>query len=115
MSETFKSGYMVFIQSDKLEGDEWWKAKEWQKTEFMKAMEFGTMKSMCYPNPVTVTEPFKCEENGFTYKFIILDDWGPVYLENIDTGKQREVKYFRLIKHNEQQAHVMSKGLIKKK
>ena len=73
------------------------------------------MKSMCYPNPVTESDPFKCDENGFTYKFIILDDWGPVFLENIDTGKQREVKYFHLCKHGEQQVFVMSKGLIKKK
>ena len=78
-------------------------------------MKFGTMKSMCYPNPVTESDPFKCDENGFTYKFIILNDWGPVYLENMDTGTQREVKYLELIKYSENQAYAISKGKIKKK
>ena len=79
MSKTFKSGYMIYVQTDKPTGDEWWKATKWQEEEFMKAMEFGTMKSMGAPNPITESEPFKCKENGFNYKFIILNDWGPVF------------------------------------
>ena len=113
MPKTFESGYMVFVQSDHPSGNEWWKAKTWQKEEFIKAMEFGTQKSMCYPNPVTESKPFRCSENGFNYKFIILNDWGPVFLENIDTGKQREVKYLNLEPHDENQAFQTSKGKVK--
>jgi len=97
-SLTFSNGYLIFVEGDKPGGIEWWLATDWQKQEFMKAMEIGTMKSMGRPHPVTKTDPFKCMENGFTYRFIILNDWEPVYLENMDTKKQREIKYIDLNK-----------------
>ena len=90
---SYPNGYMVFVKGDY---DNWWIATEWQKKEFINAMNFGTMKSMGAPNPRTESEQFKCEENGFTYRFIIINDWGPVYIENIDTKKKREIKYIDL-------------------
>lgn len=89
----YPSGYLIFIEGDK---NEWFRAFEWQKNEFMKAMKFGTMKTMCYPNPITKSEPFK--EKGYKYRFIILNDWGPVFIENMNTKKQREIKYIELNK-----------------
>ena len=67
---------------------------KWQADEFIKVMKFGTMKSMGYPNPRIETEPFK--NNGYQYQFIILNDWGPCYLKNMDTGKEREIIYHHL-------------------
>ena len=96
-NNVYPSGYLVLVEGDK---DEWYRAFEWQKKEFIKAMDFGTMKSMCYPNPITKSKPFKCEENGFNYRFIIIDDWGPVFMENMDTKKKREIKYIQLNKSN---------------
>lgn len=90
---SLKNGYCVFVEDDK---DGWWKALDWQKEEFIKAMDFGTMKTMCYPNPVTKTEEFK--KNGFTYRFIIINDSSPVFLQNMDTKKVREVIYVSLHK-----------------
>ena len=83
-----KRGMQVFVEAD-ISGY-WWDAKSWQKREFIKAMKFGTMKSMGAPNPLTETEQFKCSENGFTYRFIIINDWGPVYIENMDTKKKEK-------------------------
>ena len=97
-SLTFSNGYLIFVEGDNPNGLEWWLAKDWQKQEFMKAIQFGTMKSMGQPHPVTKSEPFRCMDNGFTYRFIILNDWEPVYLENMDTKKQREIKYIDLTK-----------------
>ena len=91
----YPSGYLVFVEGDK---EEWFQAFEWQKKEFIKAMEFGTMKTMCYPNPITKSKTFKCKENGFNYRFIIINDWGPVFMENMDTKKKREIKYVELNK-----------------
>lgn len=96
MSNTFPDGYMVFVESDTPK--KWWISKEWQKNEFLKAMKFGTMKTMGYPNPHITSTPFKTE--GFNYRFIIKNDWGPVYLENLDTKKTREIKYMELKKSN---------------
>ena len=90
---SYPRGIKIFVQGN---NDDWWDPMEWQKTEFIKAMEFGSMKSMGAPNPITETEQFKSKETGFTYRFIIINDWGPVYLENIDTKKQREIKYIDL-------------------
>ncbi len=85
-------GIIVLVKSDK-EG-QWNTAFDWQTNEFIKAMEFGTMKSMCYPNPRTETKPFK--HRGVKYQFIIIDDWGPCYIKNMNTGTEREIKYFEL-------------------
>jgi hypothetical protein len=85
-------GIIVLVESDRK--GEWYAAFDWQANEFIKAMEFGTMKSMCYPNPRTETAIFK--HRGIRYKFIIIDDWGPCYMKNIDSGKEREIKYFEL-------------------
>ena len=92
---SYQNGIKVFVEGD---NNNWWDAKDWQKREFIKAMEFGKMKSMGAPNPLTETEQFKCSENGFTYRFIIINDWGPVYIENMDTKKKREIKYIDLSK-----------------
>ena len=96
MSNTFQDGYTVFVESD--QPKKWWLALEWQKKEFLKAMKFGTMKTMSYPNPHTTSTPFK--KNGFNYRFIIKNDWGPVFLENLDSKKIREMKYIELKKSN---------------
>ena len=93
---SFTGGYLIMVEGDKPNGDEWFIAKDWQQKEFMKAMEFGIMKSMGRPHPITKTKVFKCLENNFNYRFIIHDDWSPVYLENVDTKKQREIKYIDL-------------------
>ena len=85
-------GIVVLVESDKK--GEWHTAYEWQANEFIKAMEFGTMKSMGHPNPRTETNPFK--HRGIRYNFIIIDDWGPCYIKNIDSGREREIKYFEL-------------------
>ena len=55
-NNVYPSGYLVFVEGDK---EEWFQAFEWQKNEFIKAMKFGTMKTMCYPNPITKSKPFK--------------------------------------------------------
>ena len=85
-------GLIILVKGDRR--DEWFTAYDWQATEFIKAMEFGTMKSMGYPNPRTESKPFK--HYGIQYKFIIIDDWGPCYLKNMDSGFEREIKYFEL-------------------
>ena len=85
-------GVVVLIESDKK--GEWFTAYDWQANEFIKAMEFGTMKSMGIPNPRTETRPFK--HRGINYQFIIIDDWGPCYIKNIDSGRERKIKYFEL-------------------
>ena len=90
-------GILVFIEADN--DGEWFMAKEWQKKKFFEIMQFGTMKSMCYPNPYIETEIFTAP-NNYEYKFHIYNDWGPVYIENINTKKRREIKYFELFKNN---------------
>lgn len=93
MSLTFTSGIVVFIQADK--ENEWWLAQEWQKTHFFSVMKFGEMKSMGgYIIATETTEEFT--HNNFRYKFIIENGWGPVTLENITTGKKRQIRYLCL-------------------
>ena len=88
----FTSGYLIFIQGD--EQNQWFHALPWQSEKFMEVMKFGSMKSMCMPNPETLTKPFT---NGrFQYQFKIINDWKPCYLINMTTGKEREVKYIKL-------------------
>lgn len=97
---SFSGDFLVLVESDDstYSSPSWWVAKDWQKREFLKAMKFGTMKTMSYPNPHTETEIFR--ENGYRYKFVIKDDWGPLYIENLDTKKKREIKYLELTKTN---------------
>ena len=97
MSLTFTDGIIVFVEGDNK--NEWFLAKDWQRKKFFEVMEFGTMKSMCYPNPHTETKVFDAP-NGWQYKFHIYNDWGPVVIENILTKKKREIKYLELYKTN---------------
>jgi hypothetical protein len=90
-------GIIVYVEGD-IKG-QWFAAKGWQKNKFFEVMEFGTMKSMGIPNPHLETNIF-IAPNHRHYKFHIYNDWGPVYIENIDTNKKREVKYFELYKSN---------------
>ena len=62
--------------------------------KFIEVMKFGTMKSMCSPNPTEYTPLFK--HNGMTYRFIIDDDWGPCWIKNMTTKKKRKIVYFEL-------------------
>lgn len=112
MSQTIKAtnGVIVFVEANKK--GEWFLAKNWQSEKFLEVMEFGTMKSMCYPNPLVETEVFTAPNNG-QYKFHIHNDWGPVFIENIHTKKKREIKYFELFKNNDRDfAHNLSKIMI---
>lgn len=93
----FTKGMLVLVQGDKK--DYWFLAKDWQHEEFIKAMQFGTMKSMGAPNPQTLTDKFK--KNGFNYRFEVINDWGPVYLINLDTNKKRQIRYFNIPKTND--------------
>jgi hypothetical protein len=95
MSLTFSEGLLILIEGD---NNNWYNARDWQAKEFIEAMKFGTMKSMGHPNPRTETDIFKI--GRFKYQFIILNDWGPCYLKNIDTGKEREIKYLELQSSN---------------
>ena len=88
-SVTFSSGILILIESDT--PNKWWKAKQWQSIEFIKAMEFGTMKTMGFPNPITYSKTFSY--NTFDYRFIIKNDWGPCSIHNMTTGKERRVLY----------------------
>jgi hypothetical protein len=92
VSLTLTDGLIILVKGDIK--DEWHTAYDWQSREFIKAMEFGTMKSMCFPNPRTETKPFT--HRGIQYKFIIINDWGPCYIKNMQSGREREVKYFEL-------------------
>ena len=89
-SVIFTSGVLILVESDTQ--NKWWKANPWQSKEFIKAMEFGTTKSMGYPNPITYSEIFSY--NTFNYRFIIKNDWGPCYIHNMTTGKERRVLYY---------------------
>ena len=100
---TISDGLLVLIEGNKRGGREWFTAYKWQQDAFIKAMKFGTMKSMCYPNPRTETEPFK--HRGINYRFIIINDWGPCFLKNMDSGTEREIKYFEINKHNSREAN----------
>lgn len=92
MSYKATTGLLVWVEGDKK--DEWFYALDWQFKEFVKVMKFGTMKSMCYPNPLEKTEPFK--HGLYEYRFHIYNDWNPCFIENMTTKKVREIKYFEL-------------------
>lgn len=100
---TISDGVLIFIEGNKEGGKEWFTAHKWQQEAFINAIEFGTQKSMGHPNPRTETTPFVC--GGFRYQFIILNDWGPCFLKNMDSGTEREVKYFEINKHNTREAN----------
>ena len=91
MSLTFTEGLLILVEGD---NNNWYNARDWQAKEFIEAMKFGTMKSMGQPMPRTETEPFN--KNGYRYQFIILNDWGPCFIKNINTGKEREIIYLRI-------------------
>ena len=91
-------GLFVFVEGDEKDGKEWFLAKDWQVDQFIQAMGFGTMKSMGYPNPRVETEIFTY--GCYRYRFIIINDWGPCYIKNVDTGKEREIKYIELCNTN---------------
>lgn len=94
MSFKTTDGYLVMVEGNSRHGKEWFLALPWQAKRFVEVMRFGEMKSMGIPNPKDETKPF--QENGYQYQFIILNDWGPCYLRNMDTGKEREIKYMEL-------------------
>ena len=89
---TFTNGLIVLVEADRK--GEWFKALPWQQEKFIEVMKFGTMKSMGRPNPTEYTPQFK--HNGMTYRFIIDDDWGPCWIENMTTKKKRKIVYFEL-------------------
>ena len=92
MSYKATTGLLVWIEGDNK--NEWFYALDWQFNEFVKVMKFGTMKSMCYPNPLEKTEPFI--HGQYKYRFHIHNDWNPCFIENMTTKKVREIKYFEL-------------------
>ena len=49
---------------------------------------------MCIPNTIEYGREFT--QNGFKYRIIVENDWNPVHIENITTGKKREIKYFQI-------------------
>ena len=89
---TFTDGLIILVESDKK--GEWWSALKWQQDEFIKAMRFGTMKSMCFPNPIEYSDKFK--HDSMEYRVIIENDWGPCWIENLTTKKKRRIQYFEL-------------------
>ena len=92
---SFSNGILILVEGDKPNQMQWWIANKWQSSEFIKAMHFGTMKSMGgYPVPIEYTKPFTV--NNFTYRFIIENEWGPCYLHNMTTNKKRRIKYINL-------------------
>ena len=110
MSYTATSGLIVWIEGDKK--NEWYTAYDWQYKQFLNAIQFGTMKSMGYPNPLVKTKPFK---NGiYMYRFHIHNDWNPCYIENMTTKKIREIKYFELgiSAHSYSDKAVIKKSII---
>jgi hypothetical protein len=90
------SGLMILVEGD--EPDEWFSAMEWQRRRFLEVMQFGCMKSMGQPNPKEETDIFKYE--NYEYRFIIYDDWGPCFIKNMTTGKEREIIYMEVCKKN---------------
>ena len=96
MAFKMTSGLMILVEGD--EPDEWFSAIEWQRRRFLEVMRFGTMKSMGQPNPKEETDIFK--HGNFEYRFIIYDDWGPCFIKNMTTGKEREIIYKEICKKN---------------
>jgi hypothetical protein len=91
---TISNGMIVLVESDKK--GEWWPALPWQFESFASAMEFGTMKSMGghYVDVYENTKPFVVDD--MKYRYIIKNDWGPCWIENLTTKKKRKIKYFEL-------------------
>ena len=90
-----KDGLIVLIEGNNPDKP-WFNALPWQRDEFSKALQWGSMKSMCYPNEYSVSKPF--EKDGFKYRFVIFDDWNPCFMINLTTKKIREVKYIKINK-----------------
>lgn len=99
---TFSDGILVLVEGNK-EGCEWFLALRWQTLAFIEAMRFGQMKTMGYPNPKEETKPFT--QGNCQYQFVIINDWGPCYLRNITTGKEREIKYLELSRSKNSNIH----------
>ena len=91
-SVTFTNGLIIMVEADKR--GEWFQALPWQEKKFIEAMRFGSMKSMGRPNPMEYTQEFT--HNGMKYRFIIEDDWGPCWIENMTTKRKRKIVYFEL-------------------
>ena len=94
-SDISTDGMIVLIEGD-CPDIPWYNAKKWQRDEFTKALQWGTMKSMGRPDPYELSPVFA--QDGFRYRFVIYDAWNPCFLVNITTGTIREVKYFNLQK-----------------
>ena len=73
---------IVYVEGD-TKDKPWYIALDWQRKEFMKALQWGTMKSMGAPNDVQISKEF--EKNGFKYKFVIFNDWNPCFMINLTT------------------------------
>jgi len=95
-SDLSKDDHIILIEGDDPNSKTWFMAKKQQRDEFSKALRYNTMKTMGYPNDYEISVPFA--NNGFTYRFIILNDWSPCFMINMDTKKIREVKYFPMNK-----------------
>ena len=91
-SFTFTNGLIMIVESDK-EG-EWWSALKWQQDQFIKAMRFGTMKSMGYPTPIEYSDKFV--NNSAEYRFIIENDGVLVGLKILQNKEKRKIRYFEL-------------------
>ena len=91
---TISNGMIVLVESDNK--GEWWPALPWQFDTFVSAMEFGTMKSMGghYVDSYEHTKPFI--KDNMKYRYVIKNDWGPCWIENLTTNKKRKIKYFEL-------------------
>ena len=94
-SDITPQNLVVYIEGD-TKDKPWYIALDWQRKEFMKALQWGTMKSMGAPNDVEISKEF--EKNGFKYKFVIFNDWNPCFMINLTTKKIREVKYLEMKK-----------------
>lgn len=104
---TFSNGLLILIEGDVTDGSVWHTAYDWQHHQFLRAMKFGTMKSMGYPNPLTYSETFSI--NDYWYRFEIHNDWGPVYLENMNTSKKRRIQYFHITPSTKESIHSTTK------
>ena len=91
-SVTFTNGLIIMVEADKR--GEWFQALPWQEKKFIEFMGFGSMKSMGIPNPIEYTPKFT--HNGMKYRFIIENDWGPCWIENMTTKRKRKIVYFEL-------------------
>jgi len=88
-------GLIVLIEGDNPQKP-WFNALKWQRDEFTKALQYGSMKSMCFPGNYEISKVF--EKDGFKYRFVIFNDWNPCFMINLTTKKIREVKYIEINK-----------------